>query len=63
MECQALFSQKKIAKEYFKMSSGTFLNSFIPEFLKQTLPSLDLDMSIDTNRGFSLKLEAEQQTV
>ena len=30
---------------------------FIPEFLKQTLPSLNLDMSSDENRGFSLKYQ------
>ena len=30
-----------------------FLNLFIPEILKWTLPSLNLDMSIASNQGFS----------
>ena len=39
------------------------INASIPEFLKWTLPFLNLDMSTDSNRGFSLKLKAESQTV
>ena len=31
------------------------LNSFTPEFLMRTLPSLDLDMSIVANRSCSKK--------
>ena len=31
------------------------VNSFTHELLKWILPSLDLDMSTDTNRAFSLK--------
>ena len=30
-------------------------NPFIPKFLKWTLPSLNLNLSIDSNRGFSQK--------
>ena len=30
-------------------------NSFIPEFLKWTLPSLNLELSTDVNVGFSVK--------
>ena len=33
------------------------INPFIPEFLKWTLPSLNLDMSTASNRGFSVKIE------
>ena len=39
------------------------LNPFIPEFLKWTLPFLNLDMSTDANRGFSLKPKTEWQSV
>ena len=38
------------------------LNPFIPEFLKWTLLFLDLDLSTDANRGFSLKSKTEWQT-
>ena len=40
-----------------------WINPFIPEFLKRTLPSLNLDMSTDANRGFSLKSKTQWQTV
>ena len=36
---------------------------FVPEFLKLTLPSLNLDMSTDAKRSFSLKSKTEWQTV
>ena len=36
---------------------------FIPEFLKWTLPFLNLDLYYDANRGFSLKSKTEWQTV
>ena len=35
--------------------AGKLANPFTPEFLKWTLPSLNLNMSTDANRGFSLK--------
>ena len=38
-------------------------NSFIPEFLKWTFPFLNLDLTTDANRGFSLKLNTEWQKV
>ena len=39
------------------------LNHFIPEFLKWTLPFLNLDLSTDGNMDFSLKLKTQWQTV
>ena len=42
---------------------STYLNTFIPEFLKWTFPSLNLDMSTDVNRGFIQKSKTELQTV
>ena len=39
-----------------------FFNSFTPEFLKWTLPSLNVDTSIVANRGFSQKSITELQT-
>ena len=35
------------------------LNPFIHEFLKWTIPSLNLDMSTNANRGFNLKSNTE----
>ena len=40
-----------------------WLNPFIPKFLNWTLPSLNLDMSTDANKSFSLQSETEWQTV
>ena len=40
-----------------------FNQPFIPEFLSRTLPFLNLDLSTDANRGFSLKSKTEWQTV
>ena len=39
------------------------LNTFIPVFLKRTLPSLNLDMSTGANRGFSINSNTDWQTV
>ena len=43
--------------------NGISFNPFIPRFLKWTLPFLNLDMSIDVNKRFSLKSKQEWQTV
>ena len=37
----------------------TYLNPYIPKFLKWTVPFLNLDMSTDANRGFSLTSKTE----
>ena len=42
----------------FMVLSDVFIESinfFIPKFLKWTLLSLNVDMSTDANKGFSLK--------
>ena len=39
------------------------VNPYNPEFLKWTITSFNLDISIDANRGFSLKSKTEWQTV
>ena len=39
------------------------VNTFIPRFLKNTLPSLNLDMSTEVNRGLSLRTKTELQAV
>ena len=39
------------------------INPFIPEFLKWTIPPLNLDLSTDAHRGFSWKSKTEWQTV
>ena len=38
---------------YTPLKHSSHVNHFGPEFLKWSLPSLNLDMSIDANRGFS----------
>ena len=43
--------------------AGCLFNPFIPEFLKWTLTSLNLDTFTDVNRGLSLKSKTEWQTV
>ena len=52
MKCRLihLFQDSEIL--YFRI---LVVNSFIPKFLKWTLPYLNLDMSTDANKGFSLK--------
>ena len=55
--------------ESFWHSSGSvfdkteYFNPFIPECLKWTLPSLNLDTFIVANRGFTHKSVAEWQIV
>ena len=52
------------ATHYVPIKSKTSVHHpFIPEFLKLTLPSLNLDMTTDANWGFSLKSKTEWQTV
>ena len=44
-------------------SDTLVINHFISEFLKWTLPSLNLNMSNDSNRGFSLKSKKKASSV
>ena len=50
------------SKALFIFTTAGF-NPFIPAFLKWTLPSLNLDMSADAKRGFSIKAKTGWQTV
>ena len=49
MDLLELKSQNEIA------GSILFIKPFITEFMKLTLPFMNLDLSIDASRGFSLK--------
>ena len=42
-------------------SDTLVINHFIFEFLKWTLPSLNLNMSTDANRGFNLKSKKKKK--
>ena len=42
-------------KEKFNVCWSLLFSPFIPEFLKWTLPSLNLDTSIEQNTGFNQK--------
>ena len=46
-----------------KVISASDNKLFIPEFLKWTLPSLNLDMSAASNKDFSVKSKRKWQTV
>ena len=50
----------KIMKDLLSDQDNSLINPFIPEFLMWTLPSLNLDMSTDGKRGFSLKSKTER---
>ena len=48
-----IVSFKELDREVYK--SHWCIHTFIPEFLKWTLPFLNLELSTNANRGFSLK--------
>ena len=60
-----LDTYKKIQTLYFSIVTSVVIlfNSFIPEFLRRTLPALNLDVSTAINRSFSLNTKIEWQTV
>ena len=58
--CNSLFTPLLVHKMHPRAKKGLYTRSFffdpfIPEFLKWTLPSLSLGMSIGANRCFCLK--------
>ena len=58
-----MFSTNKGKQNMSAFALSDLFHSFIPETLKCTLSSLNLDMSTDANRGFRLKSKPELQTV
>ena len=55
-----IYQQQRLEKNYIPPESE--FSTFTPEFPKQTVPSLNLDMSTNANKGFSWKSKTEQQT-